>query len=244
MENEKVLLVTGASSDVGMALIRSVAGKYKKVWAHYHGSREGIDELQRTFGDVIVPIQADFTSEESTQAMIDVIEASGELPDHIVHLSAPKAKNLQFHKTTWESYQKELDTSLRSVTKILQAFLPKMAKKKCGKVVFMLTAYTIGVPPKFQSVYVTTKYALLGLMKSLAAEYAAKGITVNGVSPEMMETKFLSELPELIVEQNAQNSPLGRNLTVEDVVPAFTYLLSDAADAVTGQNLAITGGMR
>ncbi|MBR6477021.1 MAG: SDR family oxidoreductase [Lachnospiraceae bacterium] len=244
MENEKVLLVTGASSDVGLALIRKIGGNYKKIWAHYHGSKEGIAQLQKTFGEVIVPIQADFSSEESTDAMIGTIENSGDLPDHVVHLSAPKARNLQFHKTSWADYQRELDTSLRSVTKILQAFLPKMAKKKQGKVVFMLTAYTLGVPPKFQSIYVTSKYALLGLMKSLSAEYAGKGITVNGVSPEMMETKFLSDLPELIIEQNAQSSPLGRNLSVEDVVPAFEYLLSDAADAVTGQNLGITGGMR
>lgn len=244
MENEKVLLVTGASSDVGLALIKKIGGNYKKIWAHYHGSREGIEELQQTFGDMVVPIQADFTSEESTRAMIKAIETSGDLPDHVVHLSAPKARNLQFHKVAWSDFQRELDTSLRSVTEILMAFLPKMAKKKQGKVVFMLTAYTLGVPPKFQSVYVTAKYALLGLMKSLAAEYAAKGVAVNGVSPEMMETKFLSELPELIVEQNAQNSPLGRNLSVEDVVPAFEYLLSDASDAVTGQNLAITGGAR
>ena len=244
MENDKVLLVTGASSDVGLALLRKISGGYRRIWAHYHSNMEGIKALQEEFGDVIVPIQADFGSRESTKAMIETIEASGDLPDHLVHLSAPKARNLQFHKTSWEDYQRELDTSLRSVTEILQAFLPKMAKKKYGKVVFMLTAYTIGMPPKFQSIYVTTKYALLGLMMSLSSEYASKGVTVNGVSPEMIETKFLSELPQLIIEQNAQASPLGRNLTASDVLPTFEYLLSEGADGVTGQNIAITGGAR
>lgn len=244
MKNEKVLLVTGASSDVGMALIREIGGNYKKIWTQYRSGSDGIAELQKTFGDVIIPIQADFTSEESTQAMIESITASGDLPDHIVHLPAPKAKNLQFHKASWEGFQEEINVSLRSVTEIMMAFLPKMAKKKSGKVVFMLSAYTMGMPPKFQSIYVTSKYALLGLMKSLATEYAGKGITVNGVSPEMIETKFLSELPELIVEQNAQANPMGRNLQVKDVVPAFRYLLSEGADGVTGQNIGITCGLR
>jgi len=76
----------------------------------------------------------------------------------------------------------------------------------------------------------------------LAAEYSDKGITVNGISPEMIETKFLSDLPTFVVEKNAIDSPLGRNLTVQDVVPMIEFLLSDSAIAITGQNLAITGG--
>ena len=81
-------------------------------------------------------------------------------------------------------------------------------------------------------------------MKALATEYDSKGITVNGISPEMIDTKFLSDLPDLIVEEHAAKSPLKRNLQVDDVVPMLAYLLSDAAEAITGQNIAITGGMR
>ena len=107
----------------------------------------------------------------------------------------------------------------------------------------MLTSYTLGgVPPRFQSPYITVKYALYGLMRTLASEYASKGITVNGVSPDMMETRFLSEIPRLVIEKHAADSPLGRNITVQDVAPAIAYLLSDQAQAVTGQNLGITGG--
>ena len=76
----------------------------------------------------------------------------------------------------------------------------------------------------------------------MAVEYAGKGITINGISPEMIETKFLSETPELIVKSNARENPLGRNLVVGDVVPAIKFLLSDQAGCITGQNIAITGG--
>ncbi len=238
MENKDILLVTGASSDLGSALIRDTYKNYKKIWAHYNSSAYIVEKLREEFGEVICPIQADFSSVDSTSAMIDTILISGELPDHIVHFSAPKARNLQFRKTTWDDYQIELDTSLRSITILLQAFLPNMVRENYGRIVFMLSAYTIGVPPKYQSIYVTTKYALLGLLKSLSSEYADKGITMNAVSPEMIETKFLSELPRLIVEQNAQSRQNGRNLSVEEVIPFIVDLLSKD-NTITGENIPI-----
>lgn len=242
MDNKKTLLITGASSDVGCALIKNIYGNYGRIWAHYCGSDAAIGKLKEELGNIIVPIQADFLDIGSTQVLIDEIKRQGVFPDHIVHLSALKAHSLQFHKHTWEAYQREIDTSLRSAAMLLQAFIPKMVKQRYGKVVFMLSAYVLGVPPKFQSPYITVKYALLGLMRNLAAEYASKGIVVNAVSPDMMETKFLSELPELVKEQSARNNPLGRNITVEEVIPTIEYLLSSASDTVTGQNIGITGG--
>lgn len=242
MEKHKILLVTGASSDIGSALIRKVSCNYGKIWAHYNHSCSAAERLKRESGSVVLPVQADFSDMESTLEMIEIIKQSGDIPCHIVHLSAPKARTLQFHKGTWDNYQKEIDISLRSITMILQAFIPKMAEDKNGKIVFMLSAYLLGVPPKFQSPYITVKYALLGLMHNLAAEYAPKGIMVNAVSPDMMETKFLSELPGLVKEQSAKSSPLGRNIYVDEAVPAIEYFLSSESDAVTGQNIGITGG--
>ena len=235
MSEGKVLLVTGASSEVGAALIRKTGPQYSTVFAHYRSSEETIADLRAAFGDRIVPLQADFSDPGCTERLIETIRQSGKVPE---------ACNLQFHKTTWDGFRQELDTSLRSIVMILQAFLPGMAKNRYGRIVFMLTSYVLGVPPKFQSMYITSKYALLGLMKSLAAEYAARGITVNAVSPDMMETKFLSDLPDLIKEQSAKNNPMGRNITVDETVPAIEYLLSDGSGAVTGQNIGITGGVR
>lgn len=117
-----------------------------------------------------------------------------------------------------------------------------MSKSKYGRIIFLLSSNTIGKPAKYQSSYVTVKYALLGLMKALAAEYADKGITVNGVSPDMMETKFLSGIPDLIVEQNRENGPMGRNVYVEEILPMIQYMLSEEGASMTGQNIEISGG--
>lgn len=193
----------------------------------------------------IVPIMADFLSHSDVENMVEQIIDSGNVPTHIVHLSATRAFNAHFHKCRWDDYINAIDVSLRSITIILEKIIPLMSKKSFGRIVFMLTSYILGsVPPKYQSTYITTKYALYGLMRNLAAEYAEKGITVNAVSPDMMETDFIANIPEHVVKMNAEKNPLHRNMRVSDVTPAFAYLLSDEAEAVTGQNIGVTGGVR
>lgn len=242
MSDCKVLLIIGASSDVGSALIKAVAEKYDIILSHYNQSEEIVENMRSELGDKIIPIQADLGVYESVVAMIEQIRILGYTPDHIVHIAAPKAVNLKFQKESEKTFGDAFFVCVQSLVIILQAFLPYMVKKKSGKIVLMLSSYTEGMPPRGQSAYVTVKYALLGLMKCLAVEYASKGITVNGISPDMIETNFLSEVPEMIIEMHAANSPMKRNLSVMDVVPTFEYLLSDHANMVTGVNLLITGG--
>jgi 3-oxoacyl-[acyl-carrier protein] reductase len=90
-----------------------------------------------------------------------------------------------------------MEVEVYSLLEISQAFLPRMAKSKYGKIVVMLTACTKGIPPKYLSDYCIAKHALLGLMKSAASEYEGKGVYINGISPEMTDTKFLSNLEGL-----------------------------------------------
>ncbi|MCQ2524964.1 MAG: SDR family oxidoreductase [Lachnospiraceae bacterium] len=243
-KENKVLLVTGASSDIGTAFIKRNIDKYALVYAHYNSSKSKLEDLEKVYPEKLVLLKADFSDAASVDNLIEKVRECGQLPDHIIHMTSPKPVNEKFHKFNWEDFENGINTSLRSIVMITKAFIPSMAKNKYGKVVFMLTSYVLGVPPKYQTPYVTAKYALLGLMKGLSAEYASKGITVNAVSPDMMETKFLSDLPDLIIEQNAADSPLKRILKVEDVIPSFEYLLSDGADTVNGVNIPVTAGIR
>lgn len=242
MRENKTLFVTGASSDVGLALIEEVAKNYDIVVAHCRSSRARIEERLSDLGDKLVIVQADLSDSEQVHAMLKELADKEIKPDHVVHLAAAPSENKQFRKANWDDFSVEIETDLRPIVEILGDFLPFMSKQKYGKVVFMLTSCTVGMPPKFRSTYTTSKYALLGLMKSLSAEYASKGITVNGVSPDMIETRFNDNIPDLIKASNAESMPLGRNLTVEDVVPTFAFLLSDGADTISGQNIAITEG--
>ena len=242
---DKVLLVTGASSDVGVELIRHIYRDYGTIWCQYRSMNDKLKNLMREIdGETVINgVEADFSVTGAADDLIERIRKTNIIPNHIVHLPAPKLYNKQFHKDSWKNTEAGWEISVHSVSDILRAFIPDMMKAKYGRVVFMLTSNTVGIPAKYQSSYVTVKYALLGLMKALAAEYADKGITFNGVSPDMMETGFLENIPDLIIEQNAQNSPLGRNIRIDEVIPVIEYMLSDQGAAMTGQNIAITGGI-
>lgn len=238
----KILLMTGASSQIGINLIKEVEKNYEYILAHHSGDDSELLKLKEELGDKLILIYGDFLSKEGTYKFVEDVKNTGKLPTHIVHLPAGKYENIKFSKITWDKFEQDINIALRSLVILLNSLLPAMAKEKTGKVVVMLSSCTLNIPPKYISSYVTSKYALLGLVKALANEYADKGITVNGVSPTMIETKFLKDIPELIIKQNAMNSPTGENLKVEDVIPTFKFLLSDSANAITGQNIGITNG--
>lgn len=239
---ERIILITGASSDLGMAYITENAEKYSKIIAHYHHENERFVELCETYKDRIVPIQSDFSHKEDVQKYIVRIKEQNLIPTHILHLVSPATRSVKFHKSRMEDYELMMQVSVYSIVEILKAFLPDMQKQKFGRILLMLSAYVQIPDPKFAAPYVTAKYALLGLMKDVAAEYASKGITVNGISPQMIETKFLKDIPELIVEQQRAAGPMQRLLQKEDILPMMKLLLSEEAAAITGENIGITGG--
>ncbi len=239
----RVLCVSGASSDVGRCLIGMVADNYDKIVCHYRSSTEIIDELRERFGDKIIPIRADFSDEESTCDFVRQVLDMGLAPQHFVHLAAASSSvNVKFAKTDWALFEREINITFRSAVILSQAFAPRMAKQGEGKIVFMLSSQMVWKPAKpYSTAYTCVKHALFGLMESLAAEYASKHVSVNGVSPSMIDTKFL-KVPELVKEMNIQASPWKRLLTPEDVAPTFAFLLSPAADAITGQNIPVMAG--
>lgn len=239
---EHILLMTGASSDLGMAFIRENETQYEKIIAHFRSENEQFEMLKKTLGDKILPIQADFAKEEEVARFAESLKESGFVPTQVLHLTALPAASVKFHKSDIDVYKSMMQVSVYSIVEILRICIPMMQKQKYGRILFMLSAYTTIPDPKYAAPYVASKYALLGVMKDLAAEYASKGITVNGISPQMIETKFLDEVPDLIIEQQRQAGPLGRLLRTEDILPMMKLLLSEDAEAITGENISITGG--
>lgn len=238
-----VLLVIGASSDMGMALIRRVHENYDRIIAHYNHMSDGLKALSDDLGaDKLALLKADLSKEEEVVGLIENVREICDTPSHIIHFPAPICNNSKFHKIKWEVFQNEYEISLKSAVLILQAFLPSMAKSRYGRVVIMLSYVVNNTAPAYCCNYVVTKYAMLGLVKSLASEYASKGITVNGVSPAWVNTKYINNQPEMLKEQYAMNSPIGRNLEVEEIIPTIQYLLSEGAACVNGENITISCG--
>ena len=238
---EKIIIITGASSDLGMAYIKENAEDYDKIIAHYHHGSERFESLLSTYNDKITAIRADFSDEQGVSSFVRQLKEENIRPTHLLHLASLPVKSERFHKMDVAEYQAMMQVSLYSIIEILKVCIPAMQKQKYGKILFLLSAYTTIPNPKFAASYTVSKYALLGLMKSVAAEYVSKGITVNGISPQMIETKFIKDVPELMIEQHKAAAPLGRLMQTEDVLPFMKLLLSDDSAAITGENVCIGG---
>lgn len=250
MEN-KVYFITGASSEVGIAFIRSLDEKLKKneekatVIGHYAAHDEALLTLKEELAAVkLVLQQADLSKPEEVADLIARAAGICECPDCILHLPAAKLSYNRIKQLDWQNVLRDMEIQVHSLGEIGKYFLPKMGKRGKGKIAVMLTACTVGMPPKFMSQYVLVKYALLGLMKSMAVEFADKGINVNGISPNMMETKFLDNIDSKMIEMNREISTMKRNVRVEEVLPAIHLLLSEGSDYMNGVNLNLTGGDR
>lgn len=236
------LLILGASSDLALSVIPKVHKRFETIFAHYHSSPDALKHLAESLPSDIRPLQADFNSEDDTKHLIEQVADSGKTITHVLHCPSAKVKTVRFKNSAWDSYEKMLNTQVRSLYYVLRSVLSEMAKNKYGKIVSILTSYTVGTPPAFLSDYIMAKYAQLGILKALAAEYADKNIQINAVSPSMMETKFLTELSRFAVQQSAQGHPQGRNAEVDDVASAVEFFLSEKSDFITGQNLLVSGG--
>ena len=241
--NKKYVLIVGASSSIGCEIIRQITDRNTVVLAHYCSERQGLDSLSADVGGRVIPIQSDLSSDDGVDALMDRVSLECKHPDKIVFLAAPGLQLTRFKDLTWDDFKLQIDVQLRTAVVMLGRYLPAMAAEKYGKVVFMLSSYTLGKTPSAMAHYITAKYALLGLMQSLASEYAGKNICINAVSPSMIETGFLSGIPEKIVELTAAQHPRRCNGMASDVAPVVKFLLSDEAGYVTGVNMPVTGGI-
>lgn len=239
--SDDIILILGASSDIGIDLINNLDDDCL-ILAHYNSSNKVLLDLSKKVKSNLVLIKADLSIEAEVYSMIDLIEKKYGIPNKIIQLAASKVENIRFKDVAWEDFEKDINVALRSSVIVLNRFLPKLAKIKQGKIVIMLSSYVLGTPPKALAHYTITKYALLGLVKSLANEYGDKNIQVNAVSPSMIETKFLDNINEKFVELSAYNNPLKRNATVSDITPIIKLLISDESNYMNGTNIPITAG--
>ncbi|MDL2219201.1 SDR family oxidoreductase [Ruminococcaceae bacterium OttesenSCG-928-O06] len=238
-------LITGASSDVGLLLLRRLlakAGEADRFVAQGFGDLAGIAPLVQEYPGRIQTLDVNLADAAALPAFLRMVEQTAPPLTHFVHLPALPVVNTKFKNFDEARFTMDMQVQVHSAAAICRRFLPAMAKARYGRVLFMLTSYILGTPPRNTAAYVAAKQALYGLAKALAADYAPSGVTVNCVAPSMMETKFLADTPQLIVQAAAEANPMGRNATPADVVPAMEFLLSDEAAFITGVVLPITGG--
>lgn len=236
-----VYLITGATSDVGLELIKTVAKDGDRFLLQGFSDGGKLKAFCKENNIEYRYFDVNLSDSEAADKFVEQLKVC-DTPTHFVHLPALRVINTKFKNFDEERFMLDMNVQVMSAVKICKAIMPKMAKAKFGRVLFMATSYVLANPPKNTGAYIMAKNAIVGLMKSLASDYASNGITVNSVSPSMIETKFLAETSHLIVEAAANEHPMKRNAQVNDVVPAMAFLLSEEARFITGVNLPITGG--
>lgn len=238
--NKNVLLITGASSSIGQEVIKKFIRKNDIIIATFNKKNFTVD---KTLQSKIIKFKVDFNNKDELEKFIYQLNKKSLIPNKILHIASNNLKMSSLHNLDWLDYEKTINIQVRSLFTILKNFLPIMKKKKSGKIVAILSSVVYGSPPGSMSQYVTAKYALQGLLRSAASEFSKYQININSISPGMMRTDFLSEVPDKILEINQQKVPFGRNVEIKDLLPIIDLLLTDNSKFITGIDIPVTGGL-
>lgn len=241
----RVAIVTGASRGIGAEIALALGRAGFAVAVNYHRSADRADEVCGAIakaGGKAVALQADVRdAAEVAQLVAGTVAAFGP-PTALVNSAAAEFGIRPFVELSWDDFQAQLDQQARAAVNTCQAVYPHMRAAGGGAIVNVLSQVTLGAPAPRMADYTTAKYALAGLSRALAAEWAEDGIRVNMVSPGLVRTELTEFHHERVFKGEAMRTPLKRLATPQDVAQAVAYLLGDGAAFLTGINLPVTGG--
>lgn len=239
----RTALVTGASRGIGRATALLLARQGAHVWLNYHKSESEAERLCgeiAAFGGSSTPVRADVTNDADVDHLLRRIADRGRL-DILVNNAGPRIHASPFDKLEWQQMSAAYDRIVGSAFTVIKAALPHLLGSK-GTIVNVLSSAALQRTAHNWLAYAAAKAALLAMSKSLAQELGPSGVTVNMVSPSMVDTDLVSETPDRIRQMMIGRTPLRRLATTEDVAGAILLLVSPYARFITGENLLVTGG--
>ncbi|HEY8747652.1 MAG TPA: SDR family oxidoreductase [Tepidisphaeraceae bacterium] len=240
----RVALVTGASRGLGASIARSLAESGAAVALNYFSSPEKAEalaaELEKS-GARAAAFKADVRDEQQVKQMVAAVESKfGPIDVLVINATGPQPM-LKLEELTWRACLDQLEFFVKSPVLLMQATLAQMKKRRYGRIIQIGSeVFDLGIP-QFSN-YVSAKGAQLGLSRSWARELAPFQITVNTISPGWIPTERHVNDPQSAKDAYAADVPMQRMGVPTDIGAAVAFLASDAANFITGQNIAINGG--
>jgi len=242
---EKIALVTGAGRGIGKAIALELSILGHPIAVNYRNSEEAAIELCRTIlnnGGKAIAFKADVGDAEQVSGMFKLIEKEmGASPLILVNNAGITKDNLlmRMKDNEWSSV---IQANLNSVYYCTHEAIRGMMKAKWGRIINIASVVgLIGSPG--QSNYCASKAGIIGFTKSVAREYGSKGITANVVAPGFIDTDMTNTLKEELKTSFLSQIPAGRVGLSKDVAKAVAFFAFESSSYVTGQVLAVDGGM-
>lgn len=237
----KTAIVTGGAKGIGAAIVKRFVRDGYKVALCYNNSEEQANKLCAELGANCRAYKLDITDSMAVKTVFADIEKNfGEVA--VLVNNAGIAEQALFTDITDEMWHRMLETNLSGAFYCCRAVLPYMIHRKSGKIINISSIWgEIGGSCEVH--YSAAKAGLIGMTKALAKEVGLSGITVNCVSPGVILTDMTSHFDEDTMNELKGETPLNRIGTPEDVAGAVAFFASHDADFITGQDLAVNGGM-
>lgn len=231
-------IVSGGSRGIGAAVVRMLTESGVRVAFLYEKNEDAAREIARSTG--AVPVRCDISDRDQVFRAYEEAKKAVGMIDSVVSC-AGIAQQALFQDVTGSDWNKMIGVNLSGAAYLAQAALPDMISEKKGSIVFVSSIWG-EVGASMEAHYSASKAGLIGLMKALSKEVGPSGIRVNAVTPGVIYTDMLKCFDDETMRCLAEETPLGRIGTPEDVAKAIRFLLSDDASFITGQTLGVNGG--
>lgn len=236
----KTALVTGATGGLGGAIARALHKQGATV--AISGTRKDVlDALAGELKDRVHVLPCDLSDKDQVEALVPQAEAAMEKLDILVANAGVTKDNLfvQLRDEDWDSV---ININLTATFRLSRAAMKTMMRRRFGRIIGITSVVGVTGNPG-QGNYTAAKAGMIGMMKSIAKEYAKRGVTANCVAPGFVATPMTDKLNEKQREAIMAMVPANRLGTPDDIAAAVVYLASDEASYVTGQTLHVNGGM-
>ena len=244
MLDGKVALVTGAARGIGKAIALKLASEGADVaftdLVINEAAEETVSEVA-AYGHKVKAYASNAAKFDETQAVVEEIIRDFGRIDILVN-NAGITKDGLVMRMSEEQWDAVIAVNLKSAFNFIHAVVPQMARQRGGSIINMASiAGQMGNPGQVN--YASSKAGLIAMAKSVAKEMGSRGIRANAIAPGYVITEMTNALPEAVREEYIKNIPLKRGATVEEIANTALYLASDLSSYVTGQVIAVNGGL-